>query len=97
MHAGKIQAFVLSTLDYGDSDRIVSLFSLEHGHIKAFARGARKSRKRFGAALEPFARIEAQIRIKEGLSGLQQADIIAIYPTIRRILPESRTPSTPAN
>ena len=86
MHVEKIQAFVLSTLDYGDSDRIVSLFSLEHGRIKGFARGARKSRKRFGAALEAFARVDAQVRIKEGLSGLQQAEVISIYPEIRRDL-----------
>jgi len=83
MHSEKFQAFVLSTLDYGDSDRIVGLFTLEHGRIKAFARGARKSRKRFGPALEPFARIDVQARIKDGLSSLQQADIISIYPAIR--------------
>lgn len=83
MHAERLQAFVLSTLDYGDSDRIVSLFTLEHGRIKAFARGAKKSRKRFGAALETFARIEAQVRVKEGLSGIQQAEIQNIYPRIR--------------
>jgi len=83
MHPEKIQAFVLSTLDYGDSDRIVSLFTLEHGLIKAFARGAKKSRKRFGAALETFARIDAHVRLKNGLSGIQQAEIQNIYPRIR--------------
>jgi len=83
MHTETLQAFVLSTLDYGDNDRIVTLFSLEHGRLKAFARSARTSRKRFGAALEPFARIDAQIRVKEGLSGLKQADIVSVYPAIR--------------
>lgn len=83
MHAEKLQSFVLSALDYGDSDRIVSLFTLEHGRLRAFARGARRSRKRFGAALEPFSRIDAQARVKEGLSSLQQADIVSIYPAIR--------------
>ena len=83
MLSEKLQAFVLSSLDYGDSDRIASLFTLEHGRLKAFARGARKSRKRFGPALEPFARIDAQARVKEGLSSLQQADIVCIYPAIR--------------
>jgi DNA repair protein RecO (recombination protein O) len=83
MHAEKLQSIVLSCIDYGDSDRVVSLFTLEHGRIKAFARGARKSRKRFGPALEAFARIDAQARVKEGLSSLQQADIISIYPAIR--------------
>lgn len=83
MQAEKLNAFIISTLDYGDSDRIVSLFTLEHGRMRAFARGARKSRKRFGAALEPFARIEVHARIKEGLSGLVQASIHSIYPQIR--------------
>ena len=83
MHAEKLQAFVLSSLDYGDADRIVSLFTLEHGRIKVFARGARKSRKRFGAALECFARIEAEARVKDGLSGIQSAEIRNIYPRIR--------------
>lgn len=83
MHIERIQAFVLSAIDYGDSDKIVSLFTLEHGRVKAFARGAKKSRKRFGPALEPFARIEAQARLKEGLSTLQQAEAQCLYPGIR--------------
>ena len=83
MRSEQLQTFVLSALDYGDSDRIVSLFTLEHGRIRAFARGARKSLKRFGPALESFARIEAHVRIKEGLSSIQQADIISVYPGIR--------------
>ncbi len=84
MHPEKLQAYVLSTLDYGDSDRIVALFTLEHGRIKAFARRARNSRRRFGAALEIFARIEAHVEIKQGgLSGLRQAEIDCIYPGIR--------------
>ena len=87
MQTEKLQAFVLISRDYGEIDRIVSLFSLEHGRISAFARGARKSRKRFGAALETFARIEAQVRVREGLSGLAQADIVSIYPAIRGDLP----------
>src|SRR5450631_3151122 len=83
MHSEKLQAFVLSTSDYGYSDRIASLFTLEQGRMKGFARGAKNSRKRFGAALETFARIEAHVRIKQGLSGLQQADIQSVYPRIR--------------
>lgn len=64
---------MLSSLDYGDTDRIVSLFTLEHGRISAFARSARKSRKRFGAALETFSHIEAHVRLKEGLCSVQEA------------------------
>ena len=83
MHLEKLQAFVLSNTDYGDSDRIVSLFTLEHGRLNGFARGARNSRKRFGPALETFARIDLQLSHKEGLSSLRSADVITLYPGIR--------------
>lgn len=86
MHLEKLQAFVLSNSDYGESDRIVSLFTLEHGRVKGFARGARNSRKRFGPALETFARIHLQLNYKEGLSSLRSADIITLYPGIRGLL-----------
>jgi DNA repair protein RecO (recombination protein O) len=79
----KLQAFVLSNSDYGESDRIVSLFTLEHGRLKGFARGARNSRKRFGPALETFARINLQINHKDGLSSLRSADVITLYSGIR--------------
>jgi DNA repair protein RecO (recombination protein O) len=83
MHQEKLQAFVLSSSDYGESDRIASLFTLEHGRIKGFARGARNSRKRFGPALESFARINLQLVRKESLSSLRQADVVTLYPGIR--------------
>lgn len=83
MHYEKLQGVVLSTMDYGESDRIVSLFTLEHGRIKAFARAARNSRKRFGPSLEPFARIEASVHVKEGLSSLQQAELQSLHTAIR--------------
>ena len=95
MHSEKLQAFVLSSLDYGDSDRIVSLFTLEHGRIKAFARGARKSRKRFGGT-GALPRIELTLQVKEGFR-LQQADINRIYPGLRDSLEISPMPCTPAN
>ncbi len=83
MRSEQVQAFVISTRDYGDNDRIVSLFTLEHGRVSAFARRARSSRTRFGAALEALARIDCQIRLKQGLAGLAQADLRSIYPAIR--------------
>lgn len=83
MQPEKLQAFVLANSDYGESDRIVSLFTLEHGRLKGFARGARNSRKRFGPALEAFARIDVQLSQKDGLSSLRGADVITLYSGIR--------------
>ncbi len=50
-------AIILRHIDYGESDRIVTFFTREHGRRKGFARGARKSRKRYGPGLELFAQV----------------------------------------
>ncbi len=51
------EAIILRHLDVGEADRIVTFFSAGHGICKGFARNARKSRKRFGAGLEPYAQV----------------------------------------
>lgn len=52
---------VLGHVDYGDSDRVVTLFAEGEGRLGAFAVAARKSTKRFGGALEPFTLINASL------------------------------------
>jgi DNA repair protein RecO (recombination protein O) len=71
----RLNAIVLSTRNYGDSDRIISLFTLEHGHIRGFAKSARASRKRFGGLLEPANRLELILTLKEeGLSRIERVE-----------------------
>lgn len=83
MHNAEMDAVVLGVMDYGEADKIVTLFSLEYGKLKGLARNAKKSRKRFGGALEPFARLRLQLRLKEGLSTLGGADVVDVFPHIR--------------
>jgi len=47
-------AVVVRTVDYGEADRIVTLLVRDHGKLNAIARGARKSKRRFGAGLALF-------------------------------------------
>ena len=77
------EAIVLGVNTYGEADKIVVCLTLEHGKLKGLARGAKRSRKRFGGALEPFARLHLQLSMKEGLSTLTGADIVSIFPGIR--------------
>lgn len=51
----KTPAIVLHCLDYGESDRIVTFYTHDFGKLKGIAKGARRSRKRFANALEPFS------------------------------------------
>lgn len=48
------EAIVLKGLRLGETDTLVTFFSLRRGLIKGVARGVRRPRSRFGASLEPF-------------------------------------------
>ncbi len=76
-------AVVIGLLDYRETDRIVTFFSRDHGKISGIARGARKSVKRFGGALELFARLSISFLPRESLVTISDVDIRTIYPQIR--------------
>ncbi|BDG08047.1 DNA repair protein RecO [Anaeromyxobacter paludicola] len=81
----ELLAVVLRTTDYGESDRVVSLFTEERGKLSAFARGARASRKRFGGALEPFTVLVASLKERPSgdLYGLETVSVRAAFGGIR--------------
>jgi DNA repair protein RecO (recombination protein O) len=81
----KLTAVVLRTVDYGESDRVVTLLSRERGKLSAFARGARASRRRFGGVLEPFTLIAAEVRARSSseLLGLESAAVLDGHGGIR--------------
>ncbi len=82
------EALVLSTLDYGDADRLVTLFTERHGKLTAFAGGARKSKRRFAGALEPFTLIRARLVERRGETlRLDGAEIQRGFYTARGELP----------
>ena len=62
----KTEAIVLRSIRYGEADRILHLYTPRHGRIGAIAKGARRSRSRFGARLEPFFRIQAVLHDGRG-------------------------------
>jgi DNA repair protein RecO (recombination protein O) len=71
-------AFVLRSVDYGEADRILTLFTRTRGKISTLARGARKSQKRYGGALHPFALFEATLaeRKRGSLWPIQEASLV---------------------
>ncbi len=52
----RVEAIVIGRREFREADRIVMLFSREHGKLHAIAKGARKPNARSGPALEYFSR-----------------------------------------
>lgn len=59
-------AIVLHSMEYLESSRILRLITREGGLQAVIAKGARRPRSRFGAALDLFAEGSAQILVKPG-------------------------------
>jgi DNA repair protein RecO (recombination protein O) len=77
------EAIVLALHDYAETDLVCTFFTLDHGKIRGIAKGGRRSRKRFGGALELFARLRLTFRPKDGLARLEEAEPISVFPSIR--------------
>lgn len=81
-------AIVIRSLNYGESDKIVTFFTRDFGKLKGIAKGARRSRKRFQNALGLFSHLRLIFFDKEGL-GLVRAescDILHSFPKIKEDL-----------
>lgn len=89
MNAITDQGFVLKTVSYGDSDLIVSLLTKENGMVKAFVRGAKNSKKRFGGGvLQPPHLIDFLASSKksidtESLTHLREASLLKDFAVLR--------------
>ncbi|MBX7115335.1 MAG: DNA repair protein RecO [Myxococcaceae bacterium] len=80
----KAEAVVLSSVDYGDTDRIVTLLTRSKGRVTAFAAGARKSKRRFAGALEPGTYLNVQLVERRGDTfRLDGADIRETFHSLR--------------
>jgi DNA repair protein RecO (recombination protein O) len=71
------RGLVLGSVDYGDSDQVVTLFTDTLGRLSALARGVRKSQKRFGGALQPMHTLKLRLdeRRTSDLFVLREASI----------------------
>ena len=73
------EAIVLHAFDYLESSRIIRLVTRDAGLRSALARGARKSRRRFGSGLDLFAQGTAYIHTKPG----RDLDILSGFEDVR--------------
>jgi DNA repair protein RecO (recombination protein O) len=81
----KTSAIVIKTLDYGESDRIITLLTTDFGKIKGIAKGAKRSRRRFSNALELFtlSKVIFFDKRETSLVRIEGCDIVDTFSAIR--------------
>jgi DNA repair protein RecO (recombination protein O) len=77
-------AIVLHAFDYLESSRILRLMTRDGGVRSALAKGARRSSRRFGSAVDLFAQGSAQLYVKPGrdLDNLSTFDVERARPEL---------------
>ncbi len=77
------KAFIVRSTDYGEADRILQILTLHDGKLSVLAKAARKSRRRFGAALSPYTAISVRIQTRpNGLWLLTDATVAESFPRL---------------
>jgi DNA repair protein RecO (recombination protein O) len=79
----RAEAVVLRSLRYGEADRILHLFTRDQGRCGAIAKGARRTKSRFGARLEPFTHVELLLHRGRGeLGTISGAELVRSHQTL---------------
>ncbi|MGH9751045.1 MAG: DNA repair protein RecO [Candidatus Polarisedimenticolia bacterium] len=75
------EAFVLTSRPLGEADRIVVFLTRASGKVRGVAKGARRSRRRFGANLMPLSRVRLRYFEREGsdLARVESADLLESF------------------
>ncbi|HEX3455705.1 MAG TPA: DNA repair protein RecO [Gaiellaceae bacterium] len=80
----KTEAVVLRSLRFGEADRILHVYTLAQGRMGVIAKGARKTKSRFGGRLEPLSHVELILHVGSGeLATLTGADLVRSHAAAR--------------
>ncbi|GAB4505446.1 MAG: DNA repair protein RecO [Anaerolineales bacterium] len=82
----RADAIVLRHADWGEADRLVTLYTREQGKVRAVAKGARKMTSRKAGHLEPFTHVKLQLARGRDLLIVTQAETLEAYLPLREDL-----------
>jgi len=82
----RAEGIILRHSDFGEADRLLTIFTRELGKIRAVAKGVRKARSRKAGHVEPFTRTLLQLARGRDLMILTQAEAADTFFTLREDL-----------
>lgn len=83
---GKAEGIVVRTTDYGEANKILTVYTREAGKISIMARGAKKTKNRFTAVSQLFTYGYFLYHARSGMGSLQQGELISSFRLVREDL-----------
>ncbi|MCX6808196.1 MAG: DNA repair protein RecO [Candidatus Berkelbacteria bacterium] len=85
----KTKAIVIKGSNFGEADRILTIFTERFGKIKALAKGVRKIRSHMAGSLEPFQLVDLQLHEGKTFQIVTGAVTGECFPNIHSDLPKT--------
>ena len=79
----RVDAVVLRHSNYGEADRLLTLYTRQLGKARAIAKGARKIASRKAGHIEPFTHVRLQLAKGRDTLIVTQADTVDAYLSLR--------------
>lgn len=79
----QIEGIVIKSRDYGETNKILTIFTKQLGLLTALSRGANKPKSRLSSLSQVFIQGDFLIYVSKGLSTIQQGQIVESYRHIR--------------
>ena len=79
----RCEAIVLSRIDFGEADRVVTVYSRQHGKLRVVAKGARRPLSRLGTHLEYFCRSQLMLAKGRDLDVVTGAETVNAHLALR--------------
>lgn len=76
----RTEAIILRHMDYGEADRILTIFTLKFGKLRAIAKGIRRPTSKMGGHLELFNHAEVLLAKGRELDVVTQAVTLRAFP-----------------
>jgi DNA repair protein RecO (recombination protein O) len=79
----RVDAVVIRHSDYGEADRLLTLYTCQMGKMRVIAKGARKIASRKAGHIEPFTHVRLQLATGRDMFLVTQADTVDAYLPLR--------------
>lgn len=83
MHSFSCEGFILKRKNYGEADKLITLFTKNHGKIISLAKGVRKITSRRAGSLELLNRVKVSLHQTKSLPILTEAQVQNSYPDLK--------------
>ncbi len=85
-HSFKTEGIILKRMNYGEADRILTIYTSHHGKIRAMAKGVRKLQSRKAGSLELFNHATLFLVKGKNLDLVTEAQVINLFKSLRKNL-----------